>query len=268
MLKIAFHTPQIDVRGTCSALFDYAYYNELLLKNQSIIVIPKKSIIRGVNDPIAIVKFKEKFSLVFYEDKDDLQIILEKEKCDILYSIKYGTNDNFICENIKNCIHCVFDMSEPHGDVYAAVSEQIATKYGKTLFVPHMIGLKPSKTRDNLRHVLGISDESIIFGRYGGQDTFDITFVPEIIKRIIRERDDIYFVFINTPIFDEHPQIFFLDKIITDEDKNKFISTCDAHLECGTLGHTFGLSIGEFSVNNKLVRSLFKSSSLLNSSVT
>ena len=68
MLKIAFHTPQIDVRGTCSALFDYAYYNELLLKNQSIIVIPKKSIIRGVNDPIAIVKFKEKFSLVFYEN--------------------------------------------------------------------------------------------------------------------------------------------------------------------------------------------------------
>ena len=33
--------------------------------------------------------------------------------------------------------------------------------------------------------------------------------------------------------------------------KVAFINTCDAHLECSNLGHTFGLSIGEFSVNNK-----------------
>jgi hypothetical protein len=40
---------------------------------------------------------------------------------------------------------------------------------------------------------------------------------------------------------------------MTNEEKNQFINTCDAHLECGTLGHSFGISIGEFSVNNKPV---------------
>jgi hypothetical protein len=36
-----------------------------------------------------------------------------------------------------------------------------------------------------------------------------------------------------------------------DIDKNKFIQTCDAHIECGSMGHSFGLAIAEFSVNNK-----------------
>ena len=251
MIKIGFHTPQIDVRGTCSALYDYAHYNELLLKNKSIIVVPQKSIINNSNDLIAIEKFEDRFRIVFYEDKEDLQKILEDEKCDIIYSIKYGTNDNFIFDNIKNCIHCVFDMSQPHGDVYAGVSHTIATKYGKSAFVPHMIGLKPSETGENLREELGIPKEALVFGRHGGEDTFNIDFVKDSIKKIVRQRDDIYFIFVNTPAFDDHSHIFFLKKIIKDEDKNRFIMTCDAHLECGTLGHTFGLSMGEFAVNNK-----------------
>jgi hypothetical protein len=33
--------------------------------------------------------------------------------------------------------------------------------------------------------------------------------------------------------------------------KNKFISTCNAGLEASNLGHSFGLSCAEMSVNNK-----------------
>ena len=252
MVKIIFHTSQIDVRGTNNAVYYYAHYNETLLGNKSIITIPESSINQKRNDQIALEKFLQRFSIYIYENKEQLQKFIDDEKYDILYDIKYGKNDNFIFKNIKNCIHCVFDMTEEHGDIYAGVSEQIARKFGKTLFVPHMIGLEPIKTQENFRVLLGIPEDAIVFGRHGGQDTFNIGFCMETISRVVNDFNNIYFVFVNTPKFFQHPNIFYLDKIIKDDEKNKFISTCDAGLECGSLGHTFGLAIGEFSVNNKI----------------
>ena len=114
-----------------------------------------------------------------------------------------------------------------------------------------MIGLKPSENKKNLREKLNIPENAIVFGRYGGLDTFNLHFVYNAIVRTVLANDNIYFLFINTPLFIQHPHVIYLDKIIEDDDKNLFINTCDAHLECSTLGHTFGLSIGEFSVNNK-----------------
>ena len=35
MVKIGFYTEQLDVRGTCVAIYDYAHYNEVLLNNDS-----------------------------------------------------------------------------------------------------------------------------------------------------------------------------------------------------------------------------------------
>ena len=149
MTKIAFHTETIDIRGSCVAIYDYAHNNETLLNNESFIVVPMISITQNRNDDIAVTKFMERFNVYFYNDKQDLQKYLEKQKCDIFYAIKFGKNDGMVFDNIKNVVHCVFEMLEPHGQVYAAVSQQIANKYNQTLFVPHMIGLKHSTTKEN-----------------------------------------------------------------------------------------------------------------------
>ena len=247
MVKIAFYSNSLNVRGTCTDIFDYAHYNEILLNNESIIISKKNNI---ESDTIAIKKFEKRFEVFYYDNIEEIQDIVED--CDIFYHIKYGLNDDFLPTNAKNVIHCVFDMSDPHGDVYAAVSETLAKKYGQTLFVPHMIGLPPAHDKtDNLRKTLNIPDDAVVFGRHGGQDTFDLQFARDIIAKIVNENNNIYFIFVNTPVFYIHPRIIFMDKIITYEEKNRFISTCDAHIECGTLGHTFGLAIGEFSINNK-----------------
>lgn len=249
MVKILFHTEQLDVRGTCNAVYYYAHYNEVLLNNESAILTKKDN---TQNDIISVERFKKRFKVLEYINKED-KVSIENliKDYDIIYTIKYGTNDDFVFKNIKNIIHCVFDMSQPHGEVYAAVSETLAKKYNNNLFVPHMIGLKPSENKKNLREKLNIPENAIVFGRYGGLDTFNLHFVYNAILRIVLANDNIYFLFINTPLFIQHPHVIYLDKIIEDEDKNLFINTCDAHLECSTLGHTFGLSIGEFSVNNK-----------------
>ena len=252
MVKILFHTTQIDVRGTCNALYYYAHYNETILKNESAILTQMDN---NRTEEIAFEKFNNRFKIHLYTDSNDkmteIQDIIDREGYDILYTIKYGTNDGFLFKNIKNVIHYVFDATQPHGDVFAGVSKTLANKFGKDLYVPHMIGLMPSTTRENLRSFLNIPNDATVFGRYGGMDTFNLEEAHRAIRNVVRAYDNIYFVFINTPHFDEHRQVIFLNKIINDDDKNKFIHTCDAHLECSNLGHTFGLAIGEFSVNNK-----------------
>lgn len=250
VIKIAFHTEILDIRGSCVAVYDYAYYNETLLNNISVIVVPVASINNNKNDDIAVTKFMERFQVYFYKDKDDLEHFISD--CDILYTIKYGKNDGIFSSKIKTVVHCVFEMNEPHGDKYVAVSKQIADKFNQPLWVPHMIGLQPSVSKDNLRKTLNISSNAVVFSRYGGYDTFNIDFCFEIIYRIVNERKDIYFLFINTPVFcNQHKQIIHLPKIVSNEDKNKFICTSDAHLECSSFGQSMGLAIGEYSVNNK-----------------
>lgn len=243
---IAFHTDQIDVRGTCVALYDYASYNETLLGNKSVIIVPGKN--KNKCEELALKKFRDRFELIFY---DDLENVLQKKDAILLYCIKYGKNDGVYSTKVKTAIHCVFDLSEPHGDYYTAVSKSLAYKYGYTEYVPHMIGLSPSLTGENLRDKLLIPKDGIVFGRYGGMDTFNLSFCFDAIKTILSKRSDIYFLFGNTPVFYSHPRIFYLPPFVHSSDKNKFICTCDAHLECGTLGHSFGLAMGEFSVNNK-----------------
>ena len=144
-------------------------------------------------------------------------------------------------------------MSDPHGDVYAGVSKQIARKFNKTLYVPHMISLQPCIVQDNIRTKLNIPLDAVVFSRYGGMDTFNLEFCRKVIKQVVNEHSDRHFMFINTPEFYNHRQIHYLQPITTDIDKSIFIQASDAHLECSDLGHSFGLAIGEYSVHNKPV---------------
>jgi hypothetical protein len=249
-MKIAFHTPSIDVRGTCVALYDYANYNELLLNNNSIIITPYLGL--NISDNIAINKFKNRFNIYYYNTLDDLEKILKNNNVNILYTIKYGKNDGIYSKNIKTIIHCVFDMTDKHGDIYAGVSKTLANKFNSNLYVPHMISLQPSN-ECNLRDILNIPKNAIVYGRHGGMDTFNLKFAYNSIIRTLKDNKNIYFIFINTPCYFAHSHIYYIYQICSEKEKNRFISTCDAYIECGTMGHTFGLSIAEFSIHNKPV---------------
>jgi len=260
--KIAYHTPQIDVRGSCTALYDYAVHMRKFYNITGIIISPKIA----NHDELAISKFSNSFPIHFYSNDMICEIdqIIEQEDCNYLYCIKYGTDDGVYSSIVPTGVHCVFDMSQPHGDIYVAVSSTLAEKLGNVgNFVPHMISLKPSLTKENMRSCLGIPNNAVVFGRHGGTDTFDLHFVRDVISIIVQRNDNIYFVFVNTPVFVDHPQVIFLDKIIDNDIKNKFINTCDAHIEAGSLGHSFGLSCGEFAINGKQIIT-YESASLWN----
>lgn len=247
MVKIAFNSEILDLRGTSVSTMDYATYNKTLLGNESIIVVPKSESHR--NDELAVENFKKHFQVFLYEDLEDMDRILEEEGCDIIYFIKYGTNNGAISKKIKNVIHCVFSMAEPHGEVYAGVSQHIAEKFGKTLYVPHIVRNPPLAT-DTMRAQLNIPQDAKVFGYHGGKETFNINFAKDIVRRIVRDYP-IYFIFVNIYRFDDHPNTIFLDKIVDLDEKHKFIRSCDAFIDAQSLGNSFGESIAEFSVNNK-----------------
>ena len=247
MVKIAFYNSTMCVRGTSVALFDYAKYSQEILKNESIIITPVARL--SDCDLRGLTHFMQNFIVKTHTDLDDLDRILLEEKCDMLYVIKFGNNDGILSKKVKTVIHCVFDMSQPHGDVYAGVSHTLAAKFGKTLFVPHMVSIEPDFS-DNWRRELNIPENAIVFGRSGGPDTWNLSFSWEVIFEVLAETQNIWFLFINT-IIPCHPRIICLPKVTENKEKSKFIATCDAGMELGTMGHTFGLNLAEFSIHNK-----------------
>lgn len=250
-MKIAFHCNHLGIAGTEVAVYDYAYHNQTILNNESIIV----SKLNPDQDVSEIVeKFKNHFNVIQYSDFSEVEKILDENQAEIFYVLKSGKNDGIISKGRKSVVHCVFGESyQPHGNVYAYISEWLSKQmnFGIHPWVPHMINL-PDES-DDLRNSLKIPKNAIVIGRYGSYQTFDIPFVHETIKDIIEKRRDLYFLFANTKPFYNHPRIIYLESLTDLSQKVKFINTCDAMLHARKRGETFGIAIGEFSIKNRPV---------------
>ena len=248
-MRIAFHSNQLCLRGTEVALYDYAHFNEWLLRNSSFIVTPRYSLNHVAE---AIDRFAMRFEVFFYESHDHLWEILLSESADLLYCIKSGQNDGIVSPVCKTAVHAVFGYCQPHGDYYAYVSDWLAqyASAGKFPAVPHMLHL-PEST-DNLRAELGIPKNARVFGRHGGASTFDLNFVQQLVYQIAQNDPQTYFLFLGTDRFCEaHEQIIHLDASGDAFRKRAFINTCDAMLHARHSGETFGLAVGEFAIAGK-----------------
>jgi GR25 family glycosyltransferase involved in LPS biosynthesis/tetratricopeptide (TPR) repeat protein len=246
---IGFHSNQLCERGTEVAMYDYAYYNEKMYGNKSIIFYCKHN---PNNDVNVIKKFELKFKCYAYDNFLDIEQIINNEKIDYFYNCKSGSrNDNQLIKSCPNLIHAVFTV-DPHGERYATISKSLSKKHNNTVdYVPHMLNL-PS-CHENMRHQLNIPNDAVVMGRYGGYYQFDIQIAHEAIKTILNTETNLYFVFANTNVFYKHPRIIYLDKIIDLENKVKFINTCDVMIHARSDGETFGLAVGEFSSCGKPV---------------
>jgi FkbM family methyltransferase len=248
-MNIGFTAVHFSERGTTTALYDYAYFNEKLLGNRSIIFYQKN---HPENFPEYEKKLNKEFKCYAYNDFSEVDDIIKKENIDAFYSIKYGSRDNIIVTSCPNLIHSVY-VNDPHGEKYAFVSRWLSEKYGNKIpYIPHMINLP--KHNENLRKEHNIPEDAIVFGGYGGKNAFNIGFVHETINKVVEINPNIYFFFMN---FDRntkpHPRIIYLPPTIDRHYKVKFINTCDAMIHAQILGETFGLAIGEFSICNKPV---------------
>jgi hypothetical protein len=250
-LKIGFHTNSLSFRGAEIAVFDYAFHNQALLQNESIIFYKTTS----KSEPEVVHKFKSHFKLIPYENIEQLAKLAEQEKLDLLYFIKSGERDGDIISNVPCAIHAVFPtkVKEFHGDRLAFVSEWLAKEYSnkKIPFVPHMIDLPD--VEGDLRAELKIPQEATVLACYGGQDSFNLQFVQEIIIKVLDERKDLYFILMNINPFAKHERLLFLPGSTQIDYKMRFINTADGMIHARGIGESFGLACGEFSIKNKPV---------------
>jgi hypothetical protein len=236
---VGFLNNQLDNRGTGNATFDYALYNQAILKNTSRIFTFRDT----AHNPISVSRFTDQFRAVTYVTSPrDISGV------DVLYHIKSGSDDGFrINSSIRYAVHAVFDV-QPHGDRYAAVSDWLSG--GRIPSVPHIID--PAWNTEHLRDVYEIPPNAIVFGRHGGPETFDIPWVWEAIQETLEANPNVYFVFMNTNRDLEHPRIFYLEEGGPFQ-KRTFLNSCNAMIHARWRGETFGISVGEFAVLGKPV---------------
>lgn len=246
---VGFVQKHLCERGTTTALYDYAVANEDICKNVSIIFYTPS---HPYNDLTVIRKFQQRFTLIPFYVWSDIEKSIEHFEINYLYIIKYGLNDGFITEKIPCLIHSVFAW-KPHG-IYACVSREIAEK-NRGKWLPHIVKSLPcsSRAREIFRERYKIPLNAYVYGRYGGYNTFNISYVKNLISSEINSHPDIWFVFVNTEQFINHPRVLFLPKMIDPSVKGNFISACDAMIHARDEGETFGLSIAEFISGGKHV---------------
>lgn len=257
-MRILFHENELNYRGTSIALYDYADFNEKYLGNESIIVYDKNS---STNHPLGIEKFEKRFKVFGYSDFSEVDKIITQNNIDLFYAIKNGYVDGIDTKECKSCIHSVFTHFEPHGDVYAYVSEWLSKEMtgSEYPFVPHMVNFE-TETDESLRRELNIPQNAKVFGYYGGHISFNIAFAQKTIEKIASRYKDIYFIFMGVDDFIKKrwwksvpSNIIFLPPSSDIMMKQKFINTCNALLHARERGETFGITVAEFAIKGKPV---------------
>ncbi|SHG40098.1 hypothetical protein [Chryseobacterium sp. OV279] len=257
-MKILFHENELNYRGTSIALYDYADFNERYLGNESLIVYDKTS---TTNHPLGIEKFSKRFNVIGYSDFKEVDDLISKNNIDLFYAIKNGDIDHIETKECKTCIHSVFKHFEPHGDVYAYVSEWLSHEMtgSKYPFVPHMVNFEEGTNQD-LRKDLNIPPHAKVFGYYGGHASFNILFAQQTIEKIASKYKDVYFIFMGVDSFVKKrwwksapSNIIFLPPSSDIIMKQKFINTCNALLHARERGETFGITVAEFAIKGKPV---------------
>ena len=249
---IAFHSNQLSITGTEVALYDYAAGNEDLLGNRSFILFDQRN---PNNHPAAIDKFSKRFDVLAYQDFAEVEGLLQKKSADLMYMIKSGKRDGLLSLRVPTMVHAVFPVNplQAHGASYATISEWLSRHCsgGKIPCVPHIVELP--ECGDDLRFKLGIPTKARVIGTYGGRLNFNILAAREAVEELVQSDSAIWFLFMNTEKFIDHPRAVFLPASTDVLDKVRFINTCDAMLHARRLGESFGLACAEFSIRNKPV---------------
>jgi hypothetical protein len=136
MKKILFLEEQFSMQGTTRALLDYAYYNQKILGNESVIAFGKKQNNFPWNEPFynqilenTFDSINNNFELLFYKQNYNiLNEYIQNNNFDAIYNIKSGEITGFYTNKIKMLIHAVFPqpLSNIHGHKYAFVSKYLS----------------------------------------------------------------------------------------------------------------------------------------------
>ena len=259
--NVGFFCKHFGERGTEKTTYDYADFNEKILGNNSYIICFSEEIIRKnkyiSSKNFVKQKYLNRFKVFEINNISDVKEIILKQKIDYFYVQSHGFcrdifkfGDSRIWGDCKTIYHCAFGpMARQGSSLRCVVGGFLNTRFKKSLPVLPPI-VRPFQYQGDFKSDLMIPKKATVIGRHGGRETFDIDFVKEVIKKVLKSDKNIYFLFLNTANFITHDRVFYFENL-TDNEVAKFIGTCDAMIHGRFDGETFGLAVAEFSVANK-----------------
>ncbi|CTQ51546.1 hypothetical protein LP7551_00058 [Roseibium album] len=247
-MRIGFQAGAINERGMSVALYDYALGAQNILGHEAVVFYSE-----ALSNADVVAKFKKSLKLIPVPDDVDGRTVSEPFQLDFCYFIRDGRERALRITADRKGIHAVFRHFEPHGDVYAYVSDWLAEWMtgGLAPAVPHIVDLPDAE--GTLRPALNIPEDAFVVGRYGGFDQFNVPFAHEAVAEALGQRSNLYFLFVNTEKFVDHPRALFLPPVVRQVEKVRFIASCDAGLNAKKIGESFGLAIAEFLMFGKPV---------------
>ena len=115
-MKIAFYIDEMNYRGVANSTYQYAFNNQKILKNKSIIFYNNKNYRNKID---VIKKFKKEFKT--YGISHFKKIEKSKIKnIDFIYVQKGGKKDKWVSSKIKTLVHSIYPqkIDQIHGFKY------------------------------------------------------------------------------------------------------------------------------------------------------
>ena len=144
-MKIAFYIDEMNYRGVANSTYQYAFNNQKILKNKSIIFYNNKNYRNKID---VIKKFKKEFKT--YGISHFKKIEKSKIKnIDFIYVQKGGKKDTWVSSKIKTLVHSIYPqkIDQIHGFKYILCSEWLSKEFYnyKIPYVPYMVNVERTK---------------------------------------------------------------------------------------------------------------------------
>lgn len=268
------HANDFSERGDSVTLLSVANLLSLEFGAKVIIAIPQSA------STVSRVRLEEAKTLglpVFrYTNKAELDAIAIKNTVTHSYFFSGGRREDlpffdpldpqsFRVANTFHITHVVFRNFDPHGDVYAYVSEWLYSKARLQILIrkafnskaknktdgtlvcswPHFVNLAPRG--DSIDSVLfkgELPSDARIIGRIGGFNEFSDPAAKKAVKKILEFDAKAFFIFVNTRKFIDHPRVLYTRPLSRTE-VTAFYDICDLFINGRRMGESFGYSIFE-----------------------
>lgn len=267
--RFVLHSNALSERGDGVALFELA----LALRERQVPVVVV--FFDGSSDTSQqrLHEFDQAgLDVIAYQSRSHLVDICNKFRATHFLTFSDGTRkgnaycsdspDDFRIEGTVHVTWAVFRVWEPHGDFYLYVSRSNLTSNLRKYFFhelrrrlrPHEVKVRVSflehflRTKDlghsNLRSRLAIPPHAKVIGRIGGRGEFSDPAARAAVGLTLQSSPNVYFIFVNTDAFIDHPRVLYLNSI-TREEVWSFYASCDLLLNGRKMGESFGFGVVE-----------------------
>lgn len=276
-MKFLLHANQFTERGDSVTLMSISQGLRDELGIESIIAFPKDA--RGTN----LSRVKEANALGHhlhqYSSRRDLEDLASSEGLTHNYVVSDGSlrgvsysrdlPENFRVGDLKHLTQAVFRRYQPHGDVYAYISEwlfdwsqsfstQVIRRpftaaslahvgrddaVPKIRWVPHVVETqKGDGVAFRKKH--GVPANAKLIGRVGGWDQFNDVAAQSGLLKALDADPELYAVMVNTKRFANHDRLRFLP-VLERAEIWDFYDSCNLLVNGRKMGESFGFSIVE-----------------------